>query len=104
MTITLARSSDPDTSHMAVEPQPLSELRRIVLDIFRERDADELGMTDSELDDFYAAHYDKRGWPAVRYETPRKRRSDLANMDLLVDSSFRRRNRFGRLEAVWVLA
>ena len=98
-----ARRSDPDTSHMAADtsaPQ-ISKLQAIVLGMVA---ASELGLTDSEIDAQYASRVIAEGWPVVRYETPRRRRSDLAGMGSLVDSGIRRLNPFGRPEVVWVLA
>lgn len=96
----LARPTDPTTSHDAVADQPLNELRRIVLLIVHDMGGDR-GMTDSEIDAFYAANYLFQGWPVVRFETPRRRRSDLANAGLVRDSGATEKNAYGRNETVW---
>lgn len=99
-TSTLVRAGDPDTSRLAAESQlpHLSVLQGHVLTLFMEA---ELGLTDSELDELYAGVRAARGWKAVRFETPRKRRSDLTSLGRLVDSGFRRLNPYGRPEVVW---
>lgn len=101
--VTQVRSSDPDTSRRAAEllAPKLSKLQTIVLNIFRT--VPDFGLTDSELDSLYVRSYADRGWPMTRFETPRKRRSDLTRMGLLEDSGIRRMNPYGRLEVVWVL-
>lgn len=98
----LVRPGDPDTSQAAAESQlqNLSKLQGIVLSIFET--VPDFGLTDSELDKFYALNWVLQGWPAIRYETPRKRRSDLTRDRLLEDSGIRRMNPFGRPEVVWV--
>lgn len=98
-----ARSTDPDTSHLAADLShaKLSELQAIVLGIFH--DVPDFGLTDSELDRYYADNSSHRGWPSIRFETPRKRRSDLSKLGKLEDSGIRRENPFGRLEVVWVV-
>jgi hypothetical protein len=99
-----ARTTDPDTSHLAadlIQPK-LSELQAIVLGIFH--DVPDVRLTDSELDRYYAHNAGQRGWPSIRFETPRKRRSDLSKLGKLEDSGIRRENPFGRLEVVWVVA
>lgn len=98
-----ARVTDPDTSHVAADgvQDRLSRLQSIVLSIVRFHGA----MTDTELDDFYAASAaDFPEWPAVRFDSPRKRRSDLTAMGLIRDSGEKRTNRFGSAEVVWVVA
>lgn len=106
MTLELARSTDPRTSHTAAASQAanLTSLQQIVLTIFRRLDAVELGATDSEIANYYNSHYRLEGWPTVRFDTPRKRRSDLAGMGLIEDTGFRRLNPFGSPEAVWCLS
>lgn len=96
----LARPTDPATSHEAVADQPLNELRRIVLLIVHDMGGDR-GITDSEIDAFYAANYQFQGWPVVRYETPRKRRSDLTSYGYVRDSGDVEPNAYGRNETVW---
>lgn len=98
-----ARTTDPDTSHLAADSTQanLSELQAIVLAILH--DVPDFGLTDSELDRYYADNSGHRGWPSIRFETPRKRRSDLSKMGKLEDSGIRRLNPFGRLEVVWVV-
>lgn len=96
----LARTTDPDTSHEAVAGQPLNKLRSIVLGIYADAAGDR-GMTDSELDAYYANNRELRDWPMVRYETPRKRRSDLVGFGFLRDSGLTETNPFGRQETVW---
>ena len=60
--------------------------------------------TDTELCAFYAHSWERLGWPKVRHESPRKRRSELTNLGLLTDSGVKRPNGFGRDERVWTLA
>lgn len=109
-----ARTSDPNTSHLAAETsaKSLSRLQAIVLEIVEGEGA--TGITDSELDAYYSLNALANGWPIVRYETPRKRRSDLTpspnpkrrrpHLERLCDSGIRRPNKFGALEVVWVIA
>lgn len=96
----LARVTDPGTSHEAVGAQPLNRLRRIVLQIFAEIAGDR-GMTDTELDSFYEKNWGMQGWPVVRFETPRKRRSDLVGMGLIQASGAVEKNPYNRNEVVW---
>lgn len=100
----LSRSGDPDTSVAAAESQVknLSKLQGIVLSLFES--TPDFGLTDSEVDRFYANNQQMHGWPAVRFETPRRRRSDLTRDGFLEDSGIRRVNPFGRLEVVWVVS
>jgi hypothetical protein len=99
----LARATDPSTSHDAAAKtvKNLSRVQAAVLSMFESVD---FGLTDSELDSLYAARQEHKGWPPVRFETPRKRRSDLTKVGLLIDSNVRRINGFGSPEVVWVLA
>ena len=99
--VPIARSTDPVTSDRAAEKQQkhLSKLQTIVYQIIKHRE----GLTDSELCDFYMAHSLAYEWPTVRFETPRKRRSDLSNRGLLVDSGETRVNPYGSPEVVWTV-
>jgi hypothetical protein len=96
-----ARRSDPDTSHLAADKssKKLSQLQAIVLFLFMVHGE---GLTDTELDDLYASNWERKNWPRVRMDTPRKRRSDLTRLGRLEDSTVRRMSRHGSLEAVWV--
>lgn len=60
--------------------------------------------TDSELNAYYSSVWQRFGWPQVRHDTPRKRRSELSNLGLLADSGVKRPNGFGRDERVWTIA
>ena len=107
MTIKIKRlhhRNDPATAKAAAASQKryLSNLQAIVLDMVRI--AGPVGLTDSELNDDYAADYLHMGWVKMRFDTPRKRRSDLTRDGLLVDSGKTRSNQYGRHEVVWVLA
>lgn len=101
---TVARANDPITSDIAGEKLQrdgkLSQLQTIVLGIFR----DEGPMTDTQLDFFYQANREQRGWPYCRFDTPRKRRSELTKARYLVDTGQKARNDFGALEVVWRVA
>lgn len=84
----------------AAESFPLTVMQSIVLNIFKARG----NLTDTELCTHYNLIWHTQGWPACRFETPRKRRSDLARLGLLRDSADKRDNGFGSLETVWVVA
>lgn len=100
----LARSTDPDTSHAAAESQApkLSTLQNIVLDLYTR--VGEWGITDTELCVRYVAGWRDNEWPHVLFETPRKRRSDLTNLGLLTATERRRKNGHGHPEVVWVVS
>ena len=82
------------------ESFPLTGAQSVILALFRQRGS----FTDSELNDFYAANWEFQGWPQMRYETPRKRRSELTNLGILTTDSSTRPNRFGGQEKIWSLA
>ena len=79
---------------------PLTGAQSVILALFRQRG----NFTDTELNDFYAANWEFQGWPQMRYETPRKRRSELTNLGILTTDSSTRPNRFGGQEKVWSIA
>lgn len=95
------RAGAHDTEIEAAETagRSMSRLQYIVLSIFSKRS--ERGMTDSELDSFYGANWWEQEWPQVRYETPRKRRSDLTRLGLLADSGEKELNDYNSAEVVW---
>lgn len=97
--------NDPVTSHIAGDRSApyVSKLQQIVLHLIASA---EFGLTDTELDDEYKRLQPERGWPSVRDETPRKRRSDLAHerFGMVVDSGVKRISRHDSPEIVWVLA
>ena len=95
------RATDPEPSHLAADrsQKHLSQSQSIVLSIFRARG----NFTDSELDTHYELLCRSQGWPVVKFDTPRKRRSQLTARDLIVDSGERRENEYGNPEVVWVL-
>lgn len=97
MPLEIARSNDPITSLIGADhmhKRGLSRLQQVVLDLFRTHG----DMTDSELTDRY---HSTPGLPVVADDTPRKRRSDLTRLRLLVETGERRRNHRGQLETVW---
>lgn len=96
----LARTTDPATSREAAVSQGknLSEIQVIVLDLISTSDS---GLADFELSAQYAMWQPLYDFPAVLFDTPRRRRSDLSRMGRLVDSGFRRMNGHGRNEIVW---
>lgn len=103
------RTTDPETSIDAAvkSGKELSRMQRIVFTLFNTlADDDGPGLTDSELCRRYEHFRDVCGWPVVRYETPRKRRSDLSGkkLQLLRDSGIRRLNEAGSPEVVWEVA
>jgi len=79
---------------------PLTGAQSVILALFRQRGS----FTDSELNDFYAANWEFQGWPQMRYDTPRKRRSELTNLGILTTDGSTRPNRFGGQERVWAIA
>lgn len=79
---------------------PLTDMQSIVLSIFWRAGR----FTDTELCNYYAGMWELRGWPQVRHESPRKRRSELTNLGLVADSGYKRPNGFGTDERVWCLA
>ena len=79
---------------------PLTGAQSVILALFRQRG----NFTDTELNDFYAANWEFQGWPPMRYDTPRKRRSELTNLGILTTDSSTRPNRFGGQEKIWSLA
>ena len=82
------------------ESFPLTGAQSVILALFRQRG----NFTDSELNDFYAANWEFQGWPQMRYDTPRKRRSELTNLGILTTDNSTRPNRFGGQEKIWSLA
>lgn len=87
----LARSTDPDTSHSAAQSveAKLSDLQRVVLDYIRSKGT----VIDSDL----VAWALSQGYAE---STLRKRRTELAQMGLL-ELVGRRKNQRGRKELVW---
>lgn len=79
---------------------PLTGAQSVILALFRQRGS----FTDSELNDFYSLNWEFQGWPQMRYETPRKRRSELTNLGILTTDNSTRPNRFGGQEKIWSLA
>ena len=79
---------------------PLTGAQSVILALFRQRGS----FTDSELNDHYAANWEFHGWPQMRYDTPRKRRSELTNLGILTTDGSTRPNRFGGQERVWAIA
>ena len=82
------------------ESFPLTGAQSVILALFRQRG----NFTDSELNDFYSLNWEFQGWPQMRYDTPRKRRSELTNLGILTTDSSTRPNRFGGQEKIWSLA
>ena len=79
---------------------PLTGAQSVILALFRQRGS----FTDSELNDFYSLNWEFQGWPQMRYDTPRKRRSELTNLGILTTDNSTRPNRFGGQEKIWSLA
>ncbi|MFD5864409.1 hypothetical protein ACFWGP_05625 [Agromyces sp. NPDC127015] len=96
-----SRSTDPETS-VAAEPDAAvsSLLHYAVLELFAEHGP----MTDHELNQLYVVRQGVEPWlPRVRFDTPRKRRSELTARRMLVDSGETRKNPWGKREVVWRL-
>ena len=95
------RYSDPISSHEAADDTQhhAAVVREAVRHLLWE--AGFHGLTDDELNAAYARDYIVEGWPAVDYETPRRRRSDLKGE--AVAAIHRRANSKGRPVTVWVL-
>lgn len=93
------RATDPDTSHAAADSNTNRRaVMTAVLGLFKT-----LGpMTDEELTAQYEAR--SRLLPPAHGDSPRKRRSDLANEGLLVATEMRRPTRSGRNAVVWTVA
>jgi hypothetical protein len=97
-----SRTDDPDTSHAAAQQVvDAPEVQRRVLAIFRLHPA---GLTDEQLIDIYQDVHARDTRSRESVASPRKRRSDLSNSGLLVDSGARRLLRSGRHGIVWQLA
>lgn len=97
MSLEIARSNDPITSLIGADhmySRGLSRLQQVVLALFVQHG----DMTDSELTDRY---HSTPGLPVVADDTPRKRRSDLTRLRMLVETGERRRNHRGQMETVW---
>lgn len=74
MTETLARATDPSTSHDAVPARPKRELQKqAILALYAEVGP----MTDHELTWQYERQRTRRGWPATQRDSVRKRRAEL---------------------------
>lgn len=93
-----ARLVDPLASHKAADAsQPaLKIVRALVLELVAEYGGHVTGV---QLNDIYEGEQHGRGWPLVRWDTPRKRAGELAKAGLLIncdqeDESF---------SACWVL-
>lgn len=78
---TLVRTSDPETSKKAAArtAAKLNAFRRAVLVLVREEPL----TIGSELNRLYQLRYERREWPAAKYDTPRKRLSTLHDMGLV---------------------
>ncbi|MET4780842.1 hypothetical protein [Glaciihabitans sp. UYNi722] len=72
---------DPWSSHLAGDRSQatIRAVRDAVLILVRQ----ELIVTGSELNDLYRVRAEQNGWPAVHYESPRKRAGELAKDGLL---------------------
>jgi len=79
---------------------PLTGAQSVILALFRQRGS----FTDSELNAFYEANWAYEGWPKLHPDSPRRRRSDLTRLGLLVTDGSTRPNRFGGQERVWAIA
>lgn len=79
---------------------PLTDMQSIILNQFWNVGT----FTDSELNNYYSRLWEPMGWPQVRHDTPRKRRSELTALGLLADSGLKRPNGFGSDERVWCIA
>jgi hypothetical protein len=60
------------------------------------------GLTDDELAQQYDGFAAANGYPPLAPDSPRKRRMQLADARLLVDSGTTRPSRYGREQIVWV--
>jgi len=97
-----ARTDDPDTSHQAAwSVVDATEMQQRVYAIFvRHPD----GLTDEQLVAIYARHYPS-DWKSLESKaSPRKRRSDLTNLGVIIDSGEKRPLQSKRLGIVWKLA
>lgn len=96
-----ARTSDPDTSRVAAfAVDDATEVQRRVYALHRQHPE---GLTDEQLIALYARDY--AGARSLESKaSPRKRRSDLTNAGVLVDSGERRMLTSGRRGVVWKVA
>lgn len=102
-----ARTTDPETSHLAaasIDESTLRDSQRAVLRVLRNVG---VGMTDETLIATYRAAWsrDARGRIPQQSESGiRTRRKELATMGLVVDSGERARLASGRNAIVWIAA
>lgn len=83
------------------ESFPLTGAQAMVYGLFRIRGS----FTDSELNSYYSANWEFQGWPQMHPDSPRRRRSDLTNLGLIVaDGDEKRPNQYNGMEQVWKLA
>lgn len=83
MSTPLARPTDPQTSHDAVPARAkLERQKRAILELLAECGP----MTDHELTWQYSNQRARRGWPATRDDSVRKRRAELKNEGRVVDT------------------
>lgn len=79
----LARSTDPVTSHDAVPPRERRQLQKnAILHLLRTVGP----MTDHELTWQYDHLRTRKGWPATQRDSVRKRRAELKNAGLVVNT------------------
>ena len=76
------RRSDPLESHTAADRSAsrIHATRMAVLTLFKES---EHLLTGKDVNALYAAEWDRRGWPMVAWDSPRKRVGELAEDGLL---------------------
>ena len=98
----LSRATDPITSDVAAEKQlkKLNDSHAAVLELFKENDA----LSDTELNHLYHSVWCERDFPQLSFDTPRRRRSDLAGRHYLEKTAVTRVNDNGGTEKVWQLA
>ena len=99
---THARTSDPETSRAAADAiADATEVQRRVYAIHRQHPE---GLTDEQLLTHYTAAHGVAGRSLESKSSPRKRRSDLTNAGVLIDSGARRPLVSGRNGVVWIVA
>ncbi len=97
----LARNTDPGTSHAAARAIDITTITRQQAAILELLGESEKGLTDRELTVKYFARAADRGWPQTELDSVRKRRSQLASKGKVITSEFRRDERTHRDVAIW---
>lgn len=104
LTDSLARATDPGTSHRAareLDPDTITRQQAAILELLREHPD---GLTDRELTQRYFEQAQRRGWPITEPDSVRKRRSQLKNKGRVFAEEARTDSRTNRPGAVWKVA